>query len=313
MCEGCGCSQHESLYMPQTATVVKAAMVSPRDKLIELSITNREFEYRPGQFVMLSVPGIGEAPFSFASLSQKSGSFETIIRNVGKVTSALHTLAAGDTLGIRGPFGTHFPLEESFGKDIILLGSDIGLSTLRSAIGFVLENRDHFGKVFLFCGRSGDLHRLVASDIESRKNGDLIEGPRGKLRGILPSLWNKKYSYSLANPEACFGESARCGIDFCQTDFSDDAEMSTLLSATGNSIDPRNAAAFCAGPEDMRTNAIRTLQLLGLRDTNIFLSLERRMKCGVGKCGCCMINDVHVCLDGPVFSLANVLRLWEAA
>jgi NAD(P)H-flavin reductase len=260
--------------MPQTATVAHTAMVSPRDKLIGLSITNRKFEYLPGQFVMLSVPGIGEAPFSLASLPQKNGSFETIIRNVGKVTSALHALAAGDTLGMRGPFGTHFPLEESFGKNIVLLGSDIGLSPLRSAIGFVLENRDRFGKVFLFCGRGGDLHRLVARDIESRKTGDLV--------------------------------------DFCQVDFSDDAEMSSHLSALKNSIDPCDAAAFCAGPENLRTHAIRTLQSLGLRDTNIFLSLERRMKCGVGKCGHCQIDGVHVCLDGPVFSSKRFTALGGA-
>jgi NAD(P)H-flavin reductase len=260
--------------MPQTATVIKAGMVSPRDKLIELSIANREFEYLPGQFVMLSVPGIGEAPFSLSPSPQKRGCFETIVRNVGKVTSALHTLSAGDTLGIRGPFGTHFPLKESFGKDLVVLGSDIGLSPLRSAIGFVLENRDHFGKVFLFCGPGGDLNQLVASDLESWKNGS--------------------------------------SINFCETDSSGQIEMSSLLTATNNRIDPDNTTAFLAGPEDMRKRAIHELQLLDVRDTNIFLSLERRMKCGVGKCGCCQINDVHVCLDGPVFSAANVSRLWEA-
>jgi NAD(P)H-flavin reductase len=260
--------------MPQTATVVSAAMVSPRDKLIELSISNREFGYLPGQFVMLSIPGIGEAPFSLASLRQKQGSFETIIRNVGKVTSALHTLAAGDTLGIRGPFGTHFPLQESFGKDLVILGSDIGLSPLRSAIGFVLENRNLFSKVFLFYGLGGDLNRLLASDLGSWKNSS--------------------------------------SINFCETDPSNYADLSPLRATINTRIDPDNATAILAGQGDICKRAINELRSLGVSDTNIFLSLERRMKCGVGKCGHCQINDVHVCLDGPVFSLSTVSRLWEA-
>ncbi|HXY75198.1 MAG TPA: FAD/NAD(P)-binding protein, partial [Dehalococcoidales bacterium] len=209
----------------------------------------------------------------------RSGSFGFAVRNVGGVTNALHGIKEGDVIGIRGPFGTGFNTKAMEGKDILFIAGGIGLFPVRSLIQYVLDKRSDFGRAIVLFGARSSTERLFVNELEEWKNNKAMEFYETVDRGSLDWKGN-------------------VGV------------ITTLIPKV--QIDPKKTVAVVVGPPIMYRFVIVELKKKDLADENIILSLERRMKCGVGKCGHCQINGVYVCQDGPVFSLAQLRNLREA-
>ncbi len=268
------------LYAPCPAALVKVSELTPNEKVFEFRLEDgRELGHRPGQFVEVSVMGIGEAPISISSSPTRDGTFQLAIRNVGDVTNALHHLKEGTKVGIRGPFGNGFPLESLEGKDILLVAGGIGLFPLRSLIQYILDRRSSFGRAILLFGARSPAERLFLDEL---------------------AAWNK-------SPDIEFHETVDKGNESWQGNV---GVITTLIPKV--EIDPHRTVAVVVGPPIMYRFVIVELKKRDLPDENIIMSLERRMKCGVGKCGHCQINGVYVCQEGPVFNLAQLRNLREA-
>jgi len=272
--------QPTSIYLPILAEIVRTEQLTKMEKLFEIKLQNgQELGHQPGQFVGVSLFGIGEAPISVSSSPTKKGSFELAVRAVGNVTKTLHTLNRGATLGIRGPFGKGFPIEEMKGKDILFVAGGIGLVPLRSLINYVLDNRSHFGRVFVLFGAKTPAEQLFLDELAKwRQSKDMeywetVDRSDGQWKGNV-------------------------GV------------ITTLFPKI--TVDPQKTIAVIVGPPIMYRFAILEAQVKGIPDDQIIVSLERRMKCGVGKCGHCQINHIYVCQEGPVFSYAKIKDLKEA-
>ncbi len=282
MCEACGCQQQESLYMPKVAMVVRTSPLTDKDRFFEFKLDGQDLGHKPGQFAEISIPGVGEAPISVSSSPTKKGSFEMVIRKVGKVTSAIHDLKPGDAIGVRGPFGTHFPMDELHGKDLLFIGGGIGLVPMRSAINYAIDNREHYGAITILFGCVDPSQRLFVDELKQW----------GSLEGIT----------FLETVDRCKeGEwNGNVGV------------ITTLFPKVKSAVNPKTTAAIIVGPPIMYKFVILELRSLGFKGADVIVSLERRMKCGVGKCGHCQIDGVYVCQDGPVFTLESISHLVEA-
>ncbi len=268
------------LYIPRPAELVKVVDLTPREKVFEFRLKDgKNLGHRPGQFVEVSVPGIGEAPISISSSPTRDGTFQLAVRKVGNVTSVLHNLKRGATVGIRGPFGNGFPLETLEKKDILLIAGGIGIFPLRSLAQYILDRRDAFGRVIFLFGSRAPAERLFLDEI---------------------AVWSQR-------PDIEFQET----VDRGDEGWKGNVGVITALIPKVQ-IDPRKTIAVVVGPPIMYRFVIVELKKKDLADENIVLSLERRMKCGVGKCGHCQINGVYVCQEGPVFTLAQLRNLREA-
>lgn len=272
--------QPTSIYLPSLAEIVRTEQLTKMEKLFEIKLQNdQELGHQPGQFVEVSLFGIGEAPISVSSSPTQKGSFELAVRAVGNVTKTLHTLNRGATLGIRGPFGKGFPIEEMKGKDILFVAGGIGLMPLRSLINYVLDNRSHFGRVLVLFGAKTPAEQLFLGELAKwRQSKDMeywetVDRSDGQWKGNV-------------------------GV------------ITTLFPKI--TVDPQKTIAVIVGPPIMYRFAILEAQVKGIPDDQIIVSLERRMKCGVGKCGHCQINHIYVCQEGPVFSYAKIKDLKEA-
>ena len=270
----------DELYTPRPAELVRIDKLGPKEKVFEFKFRDgKELGQRPGQFVEVSVFGIGEAPISVTSSPTRKGSFELAIRNVGGVTNALHNLEKGAVVGIRGPFGNGFPISNMIGKDILFIAGGIGLFPLRSLIQYVLDRRSEFGKVIVLVGATSPAVRMFVDDLTTWKNNPTIEFHETVDRG--DTTWT-----------------GNVGV------------ITTLIPKI--QFDPRKTVAVIVGPPIMYRFVINELKKRDIPDENIVMSLERRMKCGVGKCGHCQINGVYVCQEGPVFTLSQTRSLREA-
>lgn len=270
----------DSPYLPRRAQISRIEDLTGTEKLFEMYLVSGEpLGHNPGQFVELSVMGIGEAPISISSAPRKTNSFELAIRKMGNLTNAMHRLIPGDTVGIRGPFGTHFPVEETKGKDILFVAGGIGLVPLRSFIHFVLENRSEYGEVTILFGARNPSERLFLDELTQWGNRkditylDTVDRPDQEWKGHV-------------------------GV------------ITTLFPRID--IDPSNTYCVIVGPPVMYRFVILEAKAKGIPDEQIFLSLERKMKCGLGKCGHCQINHIYVCQDGPVFRYTDIFDLEEA-
>ncbi|ADJ26229.1 response regulator receiver protein [Dehalogenimonas lykanthroporepellens BL-DC-9] len=268
------------LYLPHLATIEKVTPLSPREKLFEFRLNDgNKLGHRPGQFVEVYVFGIGESPISLTSSPTRDHTFEVAVRNVGNVTGALHRLEPGATVGIRGPFGNGFPLEEMEGKDILFIAGGIGIFPLRSLIQYVLDRRDAYGHINLLFGARSPAERVFADDMQE---------------------WSQA-------PDVTFLET----VDRSDDSWTGNVGVITTLIPKVQ-FDPRNTVAIVVGPPIMYRFVINELKKRDLADDNIIVSLERKMKCGVGKCGNCQINNVYVCQEGPVFPMTRLRTLREA-
>ena len=269
-----------SIYVPHPAELIRVASIAEREKLFEFRLRDgKELSHKPGQFVELSIFGIGEAPISISSSPTKKGSFELAVRNVGNVTNALHSMDTGTTVGIRGPFGNGFPVDNLKGKDILIVAGGIGLFPLRSLINYVLDNRKEFGRLIVLSGSRTPQERMFARELGNWQKREDME--------LLETVDKRDQSWM-----------GNVGV------------VTTLFPKVD--IDPENTFAITVGPPVMYKFVVAACQKKGIADEQIIMSLERRMKCGVGKCGHCQINGVYVCQEGPVFTYAQIKKLEEA-
>jgi sulfite reductase subunit B len=268
------------LYLPDMAEVISIRTHGSREKVFTLRLVDgRELGHRPGQFVEVSIPGIGEAPISISSSPTRGPSFDLGVRNVGNVTNAIHQLKEGMQVGIRGPFGNGFPLAFLEGKDILFVAGGIGLFPLRSLMQYAEDRRNSFGKTIILFGSRSPQERMFVDELE---------------------VWKK-------NPSIEFHETVDRGDGYWKGNV---GVITTLIPKVD--IDIKKTVAVVVGPPVMYRYVIIELKKRGLADENIVMSLERRMRCGVGKCGHCQINGVYVCQEGPVFSLAQLRNMREA-
>jgi NAD(P)H-flavin reductase len=272
--------------VPMTDTPVAAVLrrvrkMTWRERLFDIELGgNFALNHKPGQFVMVSVFGSGEAPISISSPPNPgSPSFQLCIRDAGTLTHHLHGLPEGARVGIRGPFGNGFPVEEMEGNDILFMAAGLGLAPLRSLIRHVLDRRSRFGKVTILCGTRNPGERLFREELEEYTNDESIRFL--ETVDVGDETWT-----------------GRVGV------------ITTLLK--GLEIRPRNTVAAVCGPPIMYKFAVLELLGRGFQEGRIYLSLERRMCCGMGKCGQCQINGVYVCKNGPVFRYLDAKRLPEA-
>jgi sulfhydrogenase subunit gamma (sulfur reductase) len=255
-------------------------------KTFEFSFAGKEdearFVYTPGQFAELSVFGKGEAPFGMASTPTLPGRLSFSVSKIGVVTGALHRMEKGDVVGVRGPLGNGYPLETFKGKNLILIGGGFGFSTLRSLTNFILHDsnrKDYMDLTVIYGARRPGL-LLYKQDLEAwQERGDL------RLHLTVDKGENGWQGHVGFVPEV-------------------------TRSVAPN---PKNAYAVVCGPPAMIQFTLPVLKELGFRDENVFLSLEMRMKCGIGKCGRCNVGSKYICSDGPVFSQAELSRLTTEA
>jgi len=266
--------------MPELAEIVRVEGLTATEKLFEIRFKNgRELGHLPGQFVEVSVFGIGEAPISISSSPTKSVSFELAIRQVGNVTGALHGLGKGSIIGIRGPFGNGFPVTELKGRDILFVAGGIGLVPLRSLINYVLDHRDSFGRVIILFGSRSPSERLFLREL---------------------SLWEGRRDVEFLET-----------VDRSEGNWKGHIGVITTLFPKIK-VDGEKTYAVIVGPPVMYRFAILEAMGKGIPEERIIVSLERRMKCGVGKCGHCQIENLYVCQDGPVFRYSEIKGLKEA-
>ncbi|MBN1661636.1 MAG: FAD/NAD(P)-binding protein [Anaerolineae bacterium] len=271
----------QSIYLPTLARLQKVESMTELEKLFLFELPDgRSLGNEPGQFVEVSLFGIGEAPISISSSpSRSNGSFELCVRRAGDLTNAMHALEPGATLGIRGPFGNPFPIAAMKGKDILFAAGGLGLAPLRSLINEVLDQRGSFGRVIILYGTKRPAEILFKDELLEWAERDDVEFHMTIDRG--DDTWH-----------------GHVGV------------ITTLFPKI--SLSPRNTVAATCGPPVMYRFVLMELLGKGIPETQIYLSLERRMKCGVGKCGHCQINGLYCCQDGPVFRYSDIKGLEEA-
>lgn len=271
----------EELYLPEMVRIADIRPIAALEKLYTIELPQgKSLGHRPGQFLSVSVLGIGEAPISISSSpSRSNGSFELCVRNVGDVTAALHKLKVGDYIGIRGPFGRGFPVEKFRGKDMLFVPAGLGLPPLRSLINQVIDERAQFGRVIILYGARNPSELLFKDELKLWSEMDGIEFHVTVDRG--DESW-----------------SGNTGV------------VTTLFKNI--SIYPRNTIGVTVGPPVMYRFVLMEFIGKGLSEGNIYLSLERRMKCGIGKCGHCQINHIYACQSGPVFPYKEIKGLEDA-
>jgi NAD(P)H-flavin reductase len=271
-------------FTPEPARIVRTYYLTDDVKFFQVRIVDVEkalsFRYRPGQFAMLSVLGTGEAPFSISSPPSRPGLLEFCIRRSGTVTNALFRLKENSLIGLRGPYGNGFPVEEMKGKDIIIVVGGLGAAPLRSVLLYALDNRDQFGKVSVLYGAKRPAEMLFREEYFSLKE-------RGDL-------------------------DCHLAVDADDTGaWKENIGVVTTLFPLLNKVDSSNTFALVCGPPVMYKFVIRELIKLDIPKHQILMTLERRMKCGVGKCGHCAIDYIYTCLDGPVFTYWDVIHMRE--
>jgi sulfite reductase subunit B len=273
-------SEAISPYVPRVARIAEARDFTEREKYYRFAFEDgRGIEYLPGQFMEVSVFGVGEAPISICSAAGQRDDLEMCIRAVGDVTNALHGLGEGDTVGLRGPMGNGLDLSGLAGMDLLFVAGGLGLAPCRGFILSALNQREQFGRVSILYGARTPQDLLFADDLEAWSQRDDCE--------FLVTVDR--------------GDKAWTG----------NTGVITTLFRRIERPDPANTAAFIIGPPVMFKFTVLEALAMGLRKSNIYCSLERRMKCGLGKCGHCQIRNVYVCQDGPIFSYAEVMRLRE--
>jgi NAD(P)H-flavin reductase len=243
----------------------------------ENSDVARGFRIKSGQFVMCTVFGAGEFAVSLP-FSPEDDRPHLSVRQVGKVTRALHELKAGDKIGLRGPFGNGFPFEAIKGKNVIYVAGGIGLIPLRSSIVHVLQHRQDFGRILLIYG--------------SKSSQELM------------------YRDMIAKWQATEGFETHITIDRPEPGWKGQVGfVHTLVGPAGVTVE--NTVAFVCGPPLMFNSVIKELLAAGLKDDAIVSTLERHMKCGIGKCQHCAIGRTLVCTDGPVYTYKQIKTLGE--
>ncbi len=268
-----------TLYLPREAEIIAITRLTPDEKLFTLRMTdNSDLCHLPGQFVQLSLLGFTEAPISVASSPTRKGYFDLAIRNAGFLTAEMHRKKAGDLVGIRGPFGTPFNLAELQELNLLLISGGCGLAPLRSLIQYCEDRPGEFGRLQILYGARNADYLLFQEDL---------------------ARWQRSTAFS-----------CRLTVDAVTAGSCYDGPVGLLPALIPPlAIDAAFTCAVVVGPPPMYRAVIAELRKKGLPDERIVLSLERQMRCGVGKCGHCTIDHLYCCTDGPVFRLDQLAKV----
>ncbi len=273
------CIPDKNIYKPHLATIEQIIDETPDVRTFRLvfedEAVREQFSFRSGQFAEYSAFGAGESTFCIASSPTRAGHIECCFRAVGKVTDALRRLEVGDTVGVRGPYGNSFPIEDFYGKNLVFVAGGIALPPLRTLIWNALDQRDKFGDITIVYG--------------ARTEGDLVY--KRELRE-----WQERSDVNLVKTVDPGGNGPEWDghVGF----------VPTILGEAAPSAE--NTIALVCGPPIMIKFTRPVLEKLGFGDEHIYTTLENRMKCGLGKCGRCNVGNVYVCKDGPVFTARQV-------
>ena len=267
---------NKNIYLPYLMRIEKITDEAPGVKTFRLAFEEGEaFDFRAGQFAEYSAFGEGECTFCIASPPTRRGYVECTFRRAGRVTTGLAKLEEGDTMGFRGPFGNSFPIEQWQGKNLLFVAGGIALPPMRCVIENALDMREKFKDITIIYGAKsvGDLvYKEKLKEWEARSDVNMVTtvDPGGETPD-----WKGKVGFT-----------------------------PTVLEQVAPSSD--NTVAVVCGPPVMIKFSFPVLEKLGFKDTDIYTTLENRMKCGLGKCGRCNVGKMYVCKDGPVFTKAQL-------
>jgi len=267
-------------YRPIRTEVTGVITETPTIKTIKLH-PDEPLRFKTGQFIELTVPGAGEAPFTPSSKPYEEDGLEVSVMNVGKVTDRIHKLAPGNIVGVRGPFGTGYPMEEFKGKELLVVGGGCGFAPLRSLM-------------YEFFHRSGEYKKLLFRG-GCRSSQDFLY--RQEIEG-----WSQRedLNLELTVDEGDAGWTGHVGV------------VTTILDNLG--LNFQEAVAIVCGPPVMMKFATLKLLDLGFQQNHLYLSMEKNMSCGVGMCGHCRLGTYYACKDGPVFrfdKISHLPNIWE--
>lgn len=267
----------KNIYRPVEAVVEDIRQETASIKTFVLR-PKAPFSFRTGQFIELTVPGLGGAPFTPSSDPGVTERMDVTIMNVGAVTSRLHAISPGASVGIRGPFGQGYPLEKFALKDILIVGGGVGLAPLRSLLFSLFRDIDKYNKVVLCYG--------------ARTPKDIV------YKDSIPQ-WAKKEKVT-----------ALTTVDMGDPDWKGNVGMVTNI-LRDLPIDVNNAVSIVCGPPIMMKFTTFKLSDIGFKPQDIYLSMEKNMSCGLGKCGHCRVGKFYACKDGPVFTYEQLKRIHD--
>lgn len=273
----------KNIYRPQKVIIKKIEEHSSDVKLFRLVKPNGRFAdnelglaFRPGQFILAGLMGYGEAPFGPASSPFENGYLDILVRQVGTLTLAMHRLKQGDQIFLRGPMGNGFPLDFLEGKDIVLVAGGCGIPSIASLIEYIIKRRRLFNNVYLIYG---------------------ARTPDGLLLKAQSKRWEEDIKVILTVDQPDKNWQGHVGM------------VSALIDEI--EINPTNTVASMCGPGPMMDVLEKILRPLGISDRRIFVNMERKMQCGIGKCQHCLVGDKYTCQDGPVFFFDQIDKAWD--
>lgn len=273
----------ESIYKPYNGRIIWMREETPdittfRVALEEHEVVDSFTSFKPGNFVLASVIGYGEAPFAISSPPSQRGSIEISVKRLGVLTQVLHELCVEDRIGLRGPYGNDFLRGEPKGKNLLFVAGGIGMAPIRSLIHHVLDDRKSYGEITILYGAKS------IADIPYKKEF---------------KRWNRMDGVDVVLTVDPGGETpdwdGRIGY------------VPNILTELNTS--PKNCLAFVCGPQIVIKLSAQTLSKWGFEDRDIISTLENRMKCGIGKCGRCNIGHIYVCKHGPVFTYEEIMKM----
>jgi len=271
-------SQQANPYKSQKAVIEKIISETPTIKTFVVK-PEKQFSFECGQFAELMVPGVGEGPFAMSSPCYKPDVLEFTIQNVGYMTSDLHNMKVGDVLGIRGPYGNGFPLKDYFGKEVLLLIGGVGFPPARTLLYSLLKEKAKFKRILMCYGARTPEDIVYKYQIED---------------------FRKKIELHLT-------------VDKADKNWKETEGVVTVLMDKVK-VDLKNSVAVVIGPPIMMKFGTLKLLDVGYKPADIYLSMERKMYCGIGQCRHCLIDHYFICKDGPVFTyeqLKDLPDIWE--
>jgi NAD(P)H-flavin reductase len=270
----------KNIYRPIEAIVENIITETSNIKTFVLR-PKEDFSFCTGQFIELTLPGAGEAPFTPSSDPNKKETIDVTIMQAGRITASLHALKPGASLGIRGPYGKGYPLEKFYGKDVLIVGGGVGLAPLRSLLFSLFGSIDKYRKVVLRYG--------------ARTHADIV------YKEAIPE-WSKKDKVDVVTTVDVGDPSWKGHVGL----------VTTILNDIP--LEVKKAVAIVCGPPIMMKFVTLKLLDMGFPHSEIYLSMEKNMSCGLGKCGHCRVGKFYACKDGPVFTfeqLQDIHDIWD--
>lgn len=272
---------NQNLYQPINSEIIDIIDESPTIKSFVV-VPEQDFKFETGQFVELTLPGVGEAPFTPSSSPAVTDKMEITIMKAGRVTALLHECEKGQKVGIRGPYGRGYPVDDYAGKEVYIVGGGVGLAPIRSLFLTLVDRISDFKSVVCRFG--------------ARTPADFI------YKNTLFDSWQK-----------IDGVNIKLTVDQADGQWSDNVGVVTTILSPDD-VDIKNSVGVVCGPPIMMKFATLKLLEFGFGPEQIYLSMEKNMSCGFGKCGHCMLGQYYVCKDGPVFTydqIKNHPNIWD--